>query len=216
MLSRMMELIRRGLRDVQPAMSRLRGLLLSSLSLTLAALALAAFLVSRLIVGIEPGQGAVRVNRLTGSVAVLSEGWSVAIPGVTRLVRYPLREQVFRSEQGATAKGPAPFQSMEGLSVGADISVRYSLDPAKVREIALRLPEDIGQELIEPMIGATIYHVLAQHTVREIFSTGRHKIEEAIKNELKDRLAPDGSSSAPSSSGTWTCLRSTVPEWNGY
>jgi regulator of protease activity HflC (stomatin/prohibitin superfamily) len=138
-------------------------------------------------VGIEPGQGAVRINRMTGAVTVLPPGWCVALPGVSRIVRFPLREQIFRSLPSAV-----PFQSAEGLPVGAEVTVRYGLDPAKIREIAMRLPEDVGRELVAPVIDTAIYRVLAQHTVREIFSTARHDIEETIEKELTMRLASDG------------------------
>jgi regulator of protease activity HflC (stomatin/prohibitin superfamily) len=158
-------------------------------TLILAAVATAGWLVSRLVSGVEPGNAAVRVNRLTGSVAVLHEGWSLAVPGVTRFIRYPLREQVFRTTANA---GHGTFQSMEGLSVGADVTVRYSLDSGRIAEVALRLPEDVAHQLIEPVIEAAIHRTLAQHTVREIFSTGRQDIEQAIEKEVKERLAVDG------------------------
>jgi regulator of protease activity HflC (stomatin/prohibitin superfamily) len=179
-------------RVVAQAAPRLRRLLLHPVGFVLGALVLTGFLVSRFFVGIEPGQGGVRVNRLTGSIGVLSEGWSLAIPGVTRVVRFPLREQVFRSERGVRAGNQGAFQSLEGLSVGADVTVRYALDQSRMREMALRLPEDVAHELIEPVIDAAIHRTLAQHTVREIFSTGRHDIEAAIEKEVKDRLAADG------------------------
>jgi regulator of protease activity HflC (stomatin/prohibitin superfamily) len=173
-------------------MRRSRRWLLHPVTLLLAGLTFAGYLVTRTVVGVEPGEGAVRVNRLTGSASVLREGWSVAVPGVTRIIRFPLREQVFRTDSVRRAQGRASFQSMEGLSIGADITVRYALDNARMREIALRLPDDVAHELIEPTIDAAVHRTLAQHTVREIFSTGRHDIEDAIEKEVHERLAADG------------------------
>jgi regulator of protease activity HflC (stomatin/prohibitin superfamily) len=155
-------------------------------------LVLLAFLVSRVFVDVEPTQGAVRVNRLTGSVSVVGEGWHFAPPGLARLLRFPLREQIFRTERGTKTGTDGAFQSMEGLSIGADVTVRYSLDARRIREIAARLPENIAKELIEPVIDAAIHRALAQHTVKEIFSSGRQEIEEAIKKEVTDRLTADG------------------------
>ncbi len=193
MLSDLFDWIRRAARRAgEKATPPLRRLLRNPVARALGLAVLVGLLGSRFFVGVEPGQGAVRVNRLTGSVTVLSEGWSLAIPGVTRLVRFPLREQVFRTEGGVSARAKGGFQSLEGLSVGADITVRYALDRSRMREIALRLPEDVAHELIEPVIDAAIHRTLAQHTVREIFSTGRHEIETAIEKEVKERLAPDG------------------------
>jgi regulator of protease activity HflC (stomatin/prohibitin superfamily) len=196
MLSRLAEMVKEavqaGFRGVKELAPHLRGLLRHPVTLAAAGVVAVVWLLAQFFVGIEPGQGAVRLNRLTGSTTLLSEGWGIAVPGLTRIVRYPLREQIFRSERGLTARGAAPFQSLEGLSVGADMTVRYTLDPARIREIALRLPENVARDLIDPVIDASIYRVLAQYNVREIFSSKRREIEQAIEKELKDRLAADG------------------------
>lgn len=185
MLTQVLESIRRRMKGTHPS-----GV--PRVALALGALVFVIFLASRAFVAVEPGQGAVRINRLTGSVTVVPERWSLAIPGVTRVVRFPIREQVFRSEHGTKASAPGAFQSLEGLSVGADVAVRYALDASRLREIVFHLPEDVARELVEPVIDAAIHRTLAQHTVREIFSTGRHEIEEAIQKEVTDRLGPDG------------------------
>jgi regulator of protease activity HflC (stomatin/prohibitin superfamily) len=174
------------------ATSQIRSALRHPLSIVIAVLLAAGSLVAHAFVGIEPGEAAVRVNRLTGTVTPLAEGWAMGIPGITRFRRYPLREQVFRSERGIKAGAAGAFQSMEGLAIGADVTIRYSLDPVRMREVALRLPENVAGELIEPVIDAAIHRTLAQHTVREIFSTGRSDIEKAIENEVKERLSADG------------------------
>lgn len=155
------------------------------------AVLLAAFGVSRFVVGVEPGYAGVELSRLSGHVRVLPEGWTVVVPGVTRVVRYPMREQVYRSMRGANGSA-VRFKSVEGLVIGADVTVRYSIDAAKLRQIAVRLPEDVGRELIEPVIDASIYRILAQYTIRQIFSSARAEIEKQIEKELRARLANDG------------------------
>ncbi len=145
---------------------------------------------SACVVGIEPGYAGVKISRLGGQVQVLPEGWAFVVPGVTRVVRYPLREQVYRSMRGAA--GGARFKSVEGLGIGADVTVRYTIDRSKLTQIAVRLPEDVGRELVEPVIDASIYRVLAQYTMRQIFSSARADIEQAIEKELRLRLSNDG------------------------
>ena len=155
------------------------------------AVVLAVLFASRLVVGIEPGYAGVELSRLGGAPRVASPGWTFVVPGVTRVVRYPLREQVYRSMRGGTA-APVRFKSVEGLAVGADVIVRYSIDPQRLRQIAVRLPEDVGGDLVEPVIDASIYRVLAQYTIRQIFSSARGEIEKAIEQEVRGRLANDG------------------------
>jgi regulator of protease activity HflC (stomatin/prohibitin superfamily) len=86
----------------------------------------------------------------------------------------------------------APLQSVEGLSIGIDLSVRYALDAARVRALSKSLPDNIGGEIVEPAVQGIIYKIFARYTVREIFSTKRAEIQQAIETELAAKLAADG------------------------
>jgi regulator of protease activity HflC (stomatin/prohibitin superfamily) len=141
---------------------------------------------------VEPGQVGIRVNLLTGRPTELREGWSLLVPHVHKLYRYSLKDQVFRPERSASANGEAPFQSVEGLSIGIEISIRYALDPARIATLAASVPEDVGRELVEPAIDGVLRRHFAQHTVREIFSTHRLQIQKAIAEEIAPLMAADG------------------------
>jgi len=141
---------------------------------------------------VAPGQVGVRINRLTGGVSVVPEGPTLMVPLVHELRRYDLRDQVYRPQESATAEGAAPFQSLEGLSVGVAVTVRYALDPARVGEVAKRLPANVGADLIEPVVDGVLHHALSRHTVREIFSDKRVEIQDDIQAELRDLLGKDG------------------------
>lgn len=138
------------------------------------------------------GEVGMRVNQLTGSSTELRDGAVVVIPGLHTLRRFSVRDQVYRPKANASANGSAPFQSVEGLSIGVDISVRYALDASKISTMARDLPEDIGLEIVEPVVQGVLYKTLARYTVREIFSTKRPEIQQTLEAELKLRLAKDG------------------------
>jgi regulator of protease activity HflC (stomatin/prohibitin superfamily) len=141
---------------------------------------------------VEPGAIGVRINRLTGGLVLLPEGPALVLPFVHELRRYPLRDQVYRPAKSAHAEGEAPFQSIEGLSVGVDVTVRYALDPARVLAVAQRLPANVGGDLIEPAVDGVLHRAFARHTVREIFTSQRSQIEADILGELTRLLAGDG------------------------
>jgi regulator of protease activity HflC (stomatin/prohibitin superfamily) len=141
---------------------------------------------------IAPGEVGVRVNRITGGVSTLNEGWVTVVPLVHQLRRYPLRDQLYRPESSARADGRSPYQSLEGLTLGAEVMVRYALDPARIEDVALSLPPDLGRGLVEPVVDGVVHRVFARHTVREIFSTKRVEIEQEITAELGPLLARDG------------------------
>lgn len=133
-----------------------------------------------------------RQNRLTGHSSAVHEGLTWVLPGVHTLRRYPLADQVYHPEAGRKASGEAPYQSVEGLSLGVDLSVRYALDPAKIAAQADRLPPDIDADLVQPLVQGVVYKVFTRYTVREIFSTKRQEIQQSLEAELKPKLAADG------------------------
>ena len=138
------------------------------------------------------GEVGLRLNQLTGDVAEVREGAILVIPGLHQLRRFALRDQVYRPAGGSSANGAAPFQTVEGLSIGVDIAIRYALDPARVGAMAKTLPDDIGGQVVEPAAQAVLYKTLARYSVREIFSTKRPEIQQTIEAELKPLLAVDG------------------------
>jgi regulator of protease activity HflC (stomatin/prohibitin superfamily) len=154
--------------------------------------ALAGVVVAQPVCMIDPGEVGIRVNRLTGTVSELREGWALLVPQVHRLSRYSLRDQTYQPSRSTRATDPAPFQSVEGLSLGVEVSVRYLLDPARIPTLAARLPEDIGRDIVEPVIDGVLRRHFAQHTVREIFSTQRVQIQKDVLAELSPLLAEDG------------------------
>lgn len=138
--------------------------------------------------GVAPGEIGVRVNRLTGGTTQVTEGSVLLLPGVHDLRRISLREQTYQ----ATQPGEAPFQSVEGLSFNVDLTVRYALDRDKLAAMAATLPEDVGNEVIAPRVQGVIYKVFSRYGMREIFSSKRAEIQQAIQTDLAALLAADG------------------------
>jgi regulator of protease activity HflC (stomatin/prohibitin superfamily) len=138
------------------------------------------------------GEVAVRVNLLTGSVSQFRDGSLWVIPGLHQVRLFSVRDQIYRPQNSAKANGEAPFQSAEGLSIGVDLAVRYAIDPARVAAVAKTLPDDVAGDVVEPAVQGVIYRTFASYTVKEIFSTKRAEIQNAIENELRPKLAVDG------------------------
>ncbi|WP_313918675.1 SPFH domain-containing protein [Tahibacter sp.] len=138
------------------------------------------------------GELGVRLNRWTGTTTATGEGIVVVLPGIHELRRYPLHGRMYRPERSAKADGEAPFQSIEGLSLGVELAIRYTLDPARLDVLTRTLPEHIDSERLEPAVQGTIYKVFARYTVREIFSTKRQELQDVLEAELKSALAADG------------------------
>jgi len=141
---------------------------------------------------VAPGEVGVRVNHLTGGMSMLHEGPALLVPFVHDLRRYSLRDQVYRPSRSAKATGEAPFQTVEGLSIGVQVTVRYALDPDRIGAIARRLPQDVGRDLIEPVVDGVLYRALSKYTVREVFTARRAELQKRLEDELRAALAGDG------------------------
>ena len=142
---------------------------------------------------LEPGHLAVRTNNLTGETSVWREGPVWVWPGLHQLATLSLQDRSWTAAAMATADGAAPAQTVEGLSIGMDLRVRYAIDPSRIGgPQALSYPKDIDGQIIEPAVQATVYKIVARHTVREIFSSQRAQIEQDIETQIRERLKADG------------------------
>jgi len=187
--SRSMPALRAGAQHTGRALINSRAVIVTALIAAVGAYALVAH---PPIKTITRGDVGVRTNNLTGGITEFREGSVMVIPALHELRSYTLRDQVFRPAQGRRADGEAPFQSVEGLSLGVDLSVRYALDATRIASIAKNLPDDIGGEIVQPAVQGVIYKVFTRYTVREIFSSKRAEIQQAIETELRGKLAADG------------------------
>ena len=138
------------------------------------------------------GDVGVRMNRMSGDATVVRAGTAFVLPGLHDLRVYDLHEQIFHPAESASASGSAPFQSVEGLSLGVDVSAHYALDPARIATIARDLPPDVGADVVAPAVRGVIYRVFTRYTVREIYSSKRAEIQQVIEGELKPKLAASG------------------------
>ena len=138
---------------------------------------------------VSRGDVGVRTNQLTGGTTEWRDGSILVVPGLHEVRVLPLRDQQYRPGRVGNV---VALQSIEGLSIGVDIAVRWALDPARLAAAAKNLPENIDGEIVEPAVQGVIYKVFAHYTVREIFSSKRADIQLAIESELKPRLSADG------------------------
>lgn len=138
------------------------------------------------------GDIAIRTNQVTGSTEAFRTGTLVVWPGLHEVRTLSLRDQIFQTTDNSKADGPAPFQSVEGMSLGVDLTVRYALEPTTAVALSKNLPDDIAGQIVRPAVQGVIYKVFTRYTVREIFSSKRAEIQQLIESELKPKLAADG------------------------
>ena len=138
------------------------------------------------------GTVSLRTNVLTGGVTEARSGSLLQIPGLHDVRDLPVRDRSYHPDRFARSDGEAPLQSLEGLSLGLDLTVRWTVDPTRLVQLAASLPDDIEGDVIAPALQGIVYRQIATHTVREIFSTQRGPIQAALESELRRKLAVDG------------------------
>ncbi len=138
------------------------------------------------------GMVGIRTSVFDRQPEIYSVGSVFMLPGIHSMRLLDLRDQVYQPQDMRFVDSRAPLQSIEGLSIGLDINVRYALDPRKLKLTALTLPEKIGKDIVEPSVQGMIYRIISAYSVKEIFSTKRQAIQQTLEKELSIKLAKDG------------------------
>jgi regulator of protease activity HflC (stomatin/prohibitin superfamily) len=141
---------------------------------------------------VHRGEVLVRTDVLDGSVSAFTGGTVLLIPGIHQERRFSTRDQVYRPTESASASGPAPFQSVEGLSIGIDLAVRWAVDPALLPQMSKDYPDNLSLDLVRPAVQGVMFPLFARYSVREIFSSKRAEIQQQLATELKPRFAAMG------------------------
>jgi regulator of protease activity HflC (stomatin/prohibitin superfamily) len=141
---------------------------------------------------VRRGEVLARTDLLDGSVSVYTAGTVLVVPGMHQVRRYSIRDQVYRPAESASATGPAPFQSIEGLSIGVELAVRWTVDRARLPEMSKEFPDDIGANLVAPAVQGVVYPTFARYSVREIFSERRTEIQQELIAKLKPKFTAMG------------------------
>jgi regulator of protease activity HflC (stomatin/prohibitin superfamily) len=141
---------------------------------------------------VQRGEVLVRTNALDSTSEVHTSGTVLVLPGIHQVRRFSVRDQVYRQSESASAGGPSPFQSIEGLSIGIDLSVRWAVEPVGLGQASKAFPDDLNADLVAPTVQAVVYPLFARYSVREIFSSKRTEIQQELMHELKPRFAAVG------------------------
>jgi regulator of protease activity HflC (stomatin/prohibitin superfamily) len=141
---------------------------------------------------VRRGEVLARTDALDGSVNVYTTGTVLVLPGIHQVRRYSIRDQVYRSSESASATGPAPFHSIEGLSIGVALAVRWTVDRTRLVQMSKDFPDDISADLVAPAVQGIVYPTFARYSVREIFSQRRTEIRDELIAALKPKFSDMG------------------------
>src|SRR5205807_3414142 len=103
---------------------------------------------------------------------------------------YDTREQVYltaATDVGKNAKEILTVQAREGLTIGIAVAVRYRIDPRRLSYIHANLPENIGDEVVSPVVASTYRSLAPNYVTREIFAVKREELRAKAAEAIKTR-----------------------------
>ncbi len=133
---------------------------------------------------VRPGEVAMK-QRLGKLIDKSYVGGPVAFnPFVTKVIKLDTRTvEIFNV---------LPLPTKEGLSVDAEISLLYHIDPAKVQYIYTHFGRNYEEVIVLSNFRATAREISARYTAKELYATERLKIEKAIFDELVNHIQMHG------------------------
>ena len=140
---------------------------------------------------IQPNELGFRTNLLTGNTIESKAGTLVVIPYINNFRKISIKDRTIQPANITSADNKEALQSLEGLSIGANIIIRYNVDEKNLLKNYSTLPDD-DQKAVESAFYGIVYKVFASYTVREIFSSKRDEITTKLEDNLKPLLASEG------------------------
>ncbi len=130
----------------------------------------------------------------TGHVGVLTLFGKVTgdvLPEGIHLIN-PLKSVTKMSVQTQSRKESASVPSKEGLMLSLDTSLLFKLDKDKAAHVLQTIGVGYAETVVEPELRSAIRGATAAHSSNDLYTNGRELIQQQIKDDLKEKLAPRG------------------------
>ena len=132
---------------------------------------------------IEAGESGVLFKRFSGGLdkeIVYGQGFHVVAPWNTMYI-YNVKEQ--------TAEESMTVLDRNGLTVKADVTLRFNPYQNKIGYVHERFGKSYVQTLVIPEVRSAVRQVMGRYSAEEIYSTKRGEVETNIINEAQKTLS---------------------------
>jgi regulator of protease activity HflC (stomatin/prohibitin superfamily) len=152
-------------------------------------------------INIAPGYRGVRVlvsdNRVDPTALEVGRHWYW--PYSTTVFTFPVHQQNHIWAAGRRLGGrddkSITLQTMDGLSVNADVGISYSIAPQKVVQIFSKYPGGIAEitdVYLRNLVMDAFNAVASGMPVETVFGQGRRKLLVEVNDIVRNRVAPEG------------------------
>ncbi|MDW7732471.1 MAG: prohibitin family protein [Methanolobus sp.] len=150
-----------------------------------------------IFVSIGAGEVGVKFNQFGGVEGdELGEGLHIVPPWVS-VTKYSVRSETY-TMSGVTSEGEVQGDdqikalSVEGLTLGMDITVRYRLMPDEVSNVHQQLGTNYAEKIIRPTIRSSIREVVSTKTALQVYGEQRQLVAGEMLTNIDNALGSDG------------------------
>jgi len=140
------------------------------------------WLASTGFVVVPPGELAVVVT--LGHIDVYEPGPHFRTPFVSTVHTMSTKTQLLSERNNIPTK--------EGLSVSLDVALLYRVDPKMAGDLFKNVGTDFEKVLIQPEASSVIRGLTSESDAKALYSSGRHTIQDAVRDELEQSLGKHG------------------------
>ncbi len=150
-----------------------------------------------IFVSIGAGEVGVKFNQFGGvEEDELGEGLHIVPPWVS-VTEYSVRSETY-TMSGVSGEGQVSGDdqikalTIEGLTLGLDITVRYRLTPEEVSNVHQKLGTNYAEKIIRPTIRSSIREVVSSKTALQVYGEERQVVAGEMLTNIASALQSDG------------------------
>ncbi|HRH39581.1 MAG TPA: prohibitin family protein [Flavobacteriales bacterium] len=128
-------------------------------------------------IGIKQTLGVIRGNPLLAGVTLYN-------PFASKVIKFNVRT--------VESFNTLPLPTKEGLSVNAEISLLYHVNPDSANMVYRRFGTNYEEVMVLSNFRATAREISARYVAKELYATERNKVERAIADELSQHISRYG------------------------
>ena len=163
------------------------------------AIALVFLAMSAGVVEIQPNEVGVVFNVLSGKLSdtPLQPGLHIVLPGIQEVTIYSTAQQEYTVSgtpyEGAVRGDDAIVAlTKDGQQISMDVTLIYSIDPAKVNIVHKRWQDRYVTALIRPTLRSETRAALTNFSVEEIYAGDRTVLVSTIEENIRKKIEPEG------------------------
>lgn len=154
--------------------------------------------VSQGILIVEPQQVAVVFNTISGELETpRGAGTSIVVPVLQTATIYPIDQQEYTMvgipSDGATSGNDAVRgRTRDGQEIFLDITVLYSIDPARANLVHQRWQNRYQDDFLRPTVRGVSRDIVTRFRAEEIYGDRRTELEDSIATDMRTRMDREG------------------------